>query len=84
MAKFKLTRDHWAEHSGVAQLLTADTIVDTRELPAGWEPSPAVLPLDEEARTILDQVIRRIVHAAGRAADIPGFGHRSGLLREDP
>jgi hypothetical protein len=84
MAKFRLRRAHWAEYSGAAQLLAADTEIDTAELPAGWEPSPAVVPLDEEARAMPDRVISRILHAAGRATDIPGFGHRSGLLRECP
>jgi hypothetical protein len=79
VARFRLLTDHWLEVSGVAQLLGANTEIDTAELPPSFRPSPHMQSLDPQARALLFEVAAEIRNANRRNPNIAGVGHREAL-----
>jgi hypothetical protein len=67
MPRFRLTQPHALElgPQRTALYVETGTVIDTAELPAHFQPSPLMAPLDPEAATMLQAVIDRIRATAG-------------------
>jgi hypothetical protein len=79
--RFELLAPHALKLHGIDQLVPADTVVDTKDLPPPFVPSPAMIPLDDQARELLAATLETLRQRAGNDPNIPGFGHVSEIER---
>jgi len=80
MARYRLAAPHHLiNRLGVPIYAEAGTVIDSSELPSHWEPSPAMMPLDAEAKAAHSEVMQRAIAANG--AEITGLGHVRNLPR---
>jgi hypothetical protein len=81
VAKFRLQRPHVIEYfpSRVSTVLDADAEIDSTDLAPDWLPSPAMEPLDDDARALQFRVLVALRRHAARShtTDVPAFGHLS-------
>lgn len=81
MARYRLTAPHFITNRlGTAMHLEAGTVIDDFDLPSHWRPTPAMQPLDDEAKRAHAAVLYEAT-AGGTRADITGFGHLRNLPR---
>ncbi len=80
MARYRLTAPHYVTNRlGVPYYAEAGAIIDSAEMPAHWQPSPAMHPLDTEAEIEHAKVMRAAI--AENGPHITGIGHALNMPR---
>ena len=74
MARYRLLQPHHVTNrSGTPLYLERGAIIDSAEMPPFWLPTPAMVPLDDEAaaahRRVCDDA-----RSAGDPGNVPGYG----------
>jgi hypothetical protein len=83
MARYRLSAAHFVtRRNGIAAYLEAGTVIDSQEMPAHWEPTPLMVPLDPEAEAEHTRVTQAAILNAGGPA-IPGIGNARDMHRGD-
>src|SRR5205823_1085193 len=78
MARYKLTAAHFVTRAnGIPAYLEAGTTIDRLEMPPHWEPTPLIVPLDDEAYAAHSEVMQRAIAKSG--VEITGIGHLRNL-----
>jgi hypothetical protein len=75
MARYRLTAPHYVDTKARPGVyMEAGTEIDSGEMPAHWQPTPLMMPLDAAAEKAHAEVTRAAIHAHGGPA-IPGIGN---------
>jgi hypothetical protein len=79
MARYRLTAPHFVTNRlGVPYYAEAGAEIDSAEMPAHWQPTPAMHPLDPEAEAAHGAVMKAALSASG-SPHIIGFDHARNL-----